>query len=446
MNEPREAEAGGAHDALNPQLPVTMIDGAAAISLPDDALAIIPVRNMALFPGMVLPIGLGRAASIAAARQAIRSERPIGLLLQRDPSKDNPAETDLYEIGTTALIARYAATQDGGHHLVCQGEERFRVIEYLPGYPFTVARVQRIPDAPDANGAIEARMYLLKERAIEALQLLPQMPSELVSTIQGFRAAGALADLVAGFMDVRPEQKQEILETIDVEARLDKVLGLLAHRIAVMRLSREIGQRTQTVVDDRQREFILREQMKTIQKELGDEEAADELAELEQLLAKAALPEEVDKHAKKELKRLKRMSDGSAEYSMVRTYLDWIAELPWTTLTAKEIDLAEARRVLDADHSGLDKIKRRIVEYLAVRKLNPQGRAPILCFVGPPGVGKTSLGQSIARALGTKFVRVALGGVHDESEIRGHRRTYVGALPGNIVQAIKKAGALRPMT
>ncbi len=441
MNEPREAEAAQAPDALAPQLPVTMIDGAAAISLPDDALAIIPVRGVALFPGMVLPIGLGRPASIAAARQAIRSERPVGVLLQRDPSKDDPQEADLYEVGTTAVIARYAATQDGSHHLVCQGEERFRVIEYLPGYPFAVARVQRFPDAKESSGGIEARMFLLKERAIEALQLLPQMPNELVGTIQGFRSAGGLADMVAGFMDVKPEQKQEILETIDLESRLDKVLALLAHRIAVMRLSREIGQRTQSVVDDRQREYILREQMKTIQKELGDEESADDLAELEQAIAKAALPEEVAVHVKKELKRLKRMSDGSAEYSMVRTYLDWIVELPWSTLTAREIDLGEARRVLDADHSGLDKVKRRIVEYLAVRKLNPQGRAPILCFVGPPGVGKTSLGQSIARALGTKFVRVALGGVHDESEIRGHRRTYVGALPGNIVQAIKKAGA-----
>jgi ATP-dependent Lon protease len=441
MNEPREADGTPAPNEEGARLPVTMLEGAAAITLPEDALAIIPIRGMALFPGLVLPIGLGREASVAAAHQAIRSERPVGLLLQRDPLKDAPEPADLYSIGTTARIARYGAGHDGTHHIVCHGEERFRVIEFLPGYPFMVARVERLTEVSASSGGIEARMYLLKERAVEALQLLPQMPSELVSTIQGFRSPGALADMVAGFMDIKPEQKQEILETIDIEARLDKVLSLLAHRIAVMRLSREIGQRTQTAVDDRQREFILREQMKTIQKELGDEESADDLAELEAALAKAGLPEEVATHAKKELKRLKRMSDSSAEYSMVRTYLDWIVELPWSTLAAKAIDLTEARRVLDADHSGLEKVKRRIVEYLAVRKLNPQGKAPILCFVGPPGVGKTSLGQSIARALGTNFVRVALGGVHDESEIRGHRRTYVGALPGNIVQALKKAGA-----
>ncbi|MSQ18755.1 MAG: endopeptidase La [Betaproteobacteria bacterium] len=441
MNEPHEADGTRTPDEEGTRLPVTMLEGAAAISLPADALAIIPVRGMALFPGLVMPIGLGREASVAAAHQAIRSERPIGLLLQRDSLQDDPAATDLYSIGTTARIARYGAGQNGTHHMVCHGEDRFRVIEYLPGYPFMVARVERLAEVSVANGAIEARMYLLKERAIEALQLLPQMPNELASTIHGFRSPGGLADMVAGFMDIKPEQKQEILETIDIEARLDKVLALLAHRIAVMRLSREIGQRTQTSVDDRQREFILREQMKTIQRELGDEESADDLMELEAALANAAPPEEVASHIKKELKRLKRMSDSSAEYSMIRTYLDWIAELPWSTLTAQEIDLAEARRVLDADHSGLDKVKRRIVEYLAVRKLNRTGRAPILCFVGPPGVGKTSLGQSIARALGTKFVRVALGGVHDESEIRGHRRTYVGALPGNVVQALKKAGA-----
>jgi len=409
--------------------------------LPADTVPLIAVRNGVLFPGMVLPFGIGRPASVAAARQAAQSERPVGLVMQRDPSRDDPQAEDLHAIGTVARVARYVTTPDGGHHVVCQGEERFRIVEIVHGYPFLAARIERIQEIEKSDGGTEARMLLLKQRAAEALQLLPQTPHELVAAIQSFNAPGALADMVAGFMDIKPEEKQGILETIDIEQRLDKVLALLAHRIAVMRLSREIGTRTQENVDERQREFMLREQLKQIQKELGEDGDNADFEELEQLIAKAQMPEEAAQQAARELRRLKRMSDSSMEYSMVRTYLEWLAELPWSTLTARGIDLAEARKVLDADHFGLQKVKRRIVEYLAVRKLNPAGKAPILCFVGPPGVGKTSLGQSIARALGTAFVRVALGGVHDEAEIRGHRRTYVGALPGNIVQSLKKAGS-----
>jgi len=440
MNSTRELEALDA-DSVAALIPSAAgVDGK-ALDLPEGVVPIIAVRATTLFPGMVLPIGIGRTPSIAAARQALRSEGPVGLLMQRDANQDDPRPTDLYAVGTIANIARYAASPEGGHHIICQGSERFRIIEFVEGYPFLAARVERHPEPAQSTGAIEARMHLLKERALEALQLLPHAPTDLMGVIQGFRSAGGLADMVAGFLDIKVEEKQAVLEAIETEARLDRVLSLLAHRIAVMRLSKEIGERTQTSVDTRQREFILREQMKTIQKELGDDDTASELGELEEALAKAGLPEEVDKHARKELKRLKRMQDSSAEYSMVRTYLDWILELPWSRLAAQAPDLAEARRVLDADHHGLEKIKRRIVEYLAVRKLHPEGKAPILCFVGPPGVGKTSLGQSIARSLGAPFARVALGGVHDEAEIRGHRRTYVGSLPGNIIQAIKKAGA-----
>jgi len=422
-------------------LPARSSDFAGVHLLPPDVVPLIAVRNGVLFPGMVLPFGIGRPASIAAAEQAARAERSVGLVMQRDSTKEDPQAQDLHDIGTLAKIVRYVTTPDGGHHVVCQGEERFRIVEIVHGYPFLAARVERIQEVEKADGGIEARVLLLKQRAAEALQLLPQTPHELVAAIQSFNSAGALADMVAGFMDIRPEEKQGILETVNVEQRLDKVLALLAHRIAVLRLSREIGTRTQEKVDERQREYLLREQMKQIQRELGDDNETAELEELEQQIAKANMPEDVAQQATKELRRLKRMSDGSMEYSMVRTYLEWLAELPWSVLVAKDIDLAEARRVLDEDHFGLDKVKRRIIEYLAVRKLNPSGKAPILCFVGPPGVGKTSLGQSIARALGTKFVRVSLGGVHDEAEIRGHRRTYVGALPGNIIQALKKAGA-----
>ena len=243
-------------------------------------------------------------------------------------------------------------------------------------------------------------------------------------------------------MDLKPEEKQEILETVDIAARMEKVSRMLAHRIEVLRLSQEIGRQTKAALDERQREVLLREQMAAIQRQLGEGEGAkaEETAELSEAIAKANMPKEVEDQARKELRRLQRMPEAAAEYGMVRSYLDWLVELPWGLPEETPIDIAEARRILDEDHYGLEKIKRRIIEYLAVRKLAPHGKAPILCFVGPPGVGKTSLGQSIARAMNRKFVRVSLGGVHDEAEIRGHRRTYIGALPGNIIQAIRKAG------
>ena len=410
--------------------------------IPEDALIIVPVRNLVLFPGMILPVTIGRESSVAAAQAAVKAERPIGLVLQRQPDIEAPRREDLHEVGTVAQVVRYITTPDGAHHVVAQGEGRFRVLELLDGYPFLVARVERLPAGEEQGQAMEARLHQLRERAVEALQLLPQTPPELVQSVQSFTAAGQLADMIAGFMDLKPAEKQSVLELVDAAARVDRVLELLAHRIEVLKLSREIETKTKATMDERQREYVLREQMRQIQKELGEGEGgAAELADLAQAVDNAGMPEEVLAQAKKELKRLERMPDSSAEYSMVRTYLDWLIELPWKTPEPTAIDIAAARRILDEDHYGLEKIKRRIIEFLAVRKLAPEGRSPILCFVGPPGVGKTSLGQSIARALGRKFVRVSLGGVHDEAELRGHRRTYIGALPGNIIQAIKKAGS-----
>jgi ATP-dependent Lon protease len=268
------------------------------------------------------------------------------------------------------------------------------------------------------------------------------VPPELVGTVQAAGTPGALADLVAAYLDVSPDQKQELLETIDLTARMDKASRLLAQRLEVLRLTHEIGRQTRATLDERQREVILREQMAAIQRQLGEGDGrAQEVQELTEKLAKANMPPEVEEQARRELRRYERMPEGAMEAGMVRTYLDWLLELPWALPEDKPIDIAQARRILDEDHFGLEKIKQRIIEYLAVRKLAPNGKAPILCFAGPPGVGKTSLGQSIARAMGRPFVRVSLGGVHDEAEIRGHRRTYVGALPGTIIQAIKKAGA-----
>ncbi len=408
--------------------------------LPEDALILIPMRNTVLFPGVISPITVGRAASVAAAQEAVRTERKVGFLLQKDAQKNDVTPEDLYWVGTAGQVVRYITGAEGAHHLVVQGASRFRVLEFLEGWPFLVARVQTVQPDEQANPEIEARFLQLKEQAVEAIQLLPYAPEELAVVIQQVTSPGLLADMVANLLDVKNDDKQDLLETFDIRRRLDKVLELLSERVGVLRISKEIGEKTKKQFDERQREHVLREQMRQIQKELGEgDETAAEIEELKKAIDEAGMPEETHKHAVKELKRLERMGEGSAEGSMLRTYLEWLAELPWKNEEGKPIDISAARRVLDEDHFGLDKIKRRILEHLAVRKLNPSGKSPILCFVGPPGVGKTSLGQSIARATGRKFQRIALGGVHDEAEIRGHRRTYIGALPGNVIQAIRRA-------
>jgi ATP-dependent Lon protease len=415
-------------------------------ALPADAIPIVPIRSVALFPGVVMPITLGRELSIAAAQEAVRVGHKIALLAQRDPSVEKPGAADLYEIGVLATVIRYVTTPEGAHHLVCQGESRFRVVEMLRETPFLAARIERIAEPTGTSPEIEARAAFLKERAAEALGLLPQAPPELARMISGIDSPAHLADLIVSFMDVKSAEKQEILETLDLKERLDKVIKLLAHRVEVLKITKDITEQTQAALGERQREAVLREQMRQLQKELGEEDSgADELAELDRQIAAAAMPPPIEEHARKELQRLRRMQEASPEYGMVRNYLDWLVALPWSKVDPEDIDIERARRVLDEDHYGLEKVKRRILEYLAVRKLNPQGRSPILCFVGPPGVGKTSLGQSIARAIGLKFVRVSLGGVHDEAEIRGHRRTYIGALPGNIIQGLRKAGTRNPV-
>jgi ATP-dependent Lon protease len=411
------------------------------VKIPEDALIIIPVREMVLFPGAIAPIAIARPKSVAAAQQALREQRPVGIVLQRSPETEEPGPDDLYRVATIANIVRYITAPDGTHHIVCQGVQRARILDFLPGTPFPAARIQQIPEPATSTPEIEARGLNLQRQAIEAIELLPQAPPELIAMFQGTTAPGALADLATSFMDIKPQDKQEVLETIDLALRVEKVSKHLAERLEVLRISNEIGQQTRASFDERQREAILREQMATIQRQLGEGDGkAAEVAELTAAIAKANMPPEADAHAKKELRRYERMPEAAGEAGMVRTYLDWLIELPWALPAEKPIDIKEARRILDADHFGLEKIKSRIIEYLAVRKLAPQGKAPILCFVGPPGVGKTSLGQSIARAMDRPFVRVSLGGVHDEAEIRGHRRTYIGALPGNIIQGIKKAG------
>jgi len=414
--------------------------------LPEDALILLPVRDLVLFPQLVLPVGIGRRVSVAAAQQAVSADRAIGVLLQRERETENPTGEALYPVGTVANVLRFVSGEDGNHHLVLQGVERFRVREYLEGYPFLAARVERIRETQPEGPETEARVMALRERALEALQLLPQAPKELAGAIRSISEPGLLADAVAGYLDLSPAEKQELLAETDVIARIDRVQSLLDYRVEVLKLSQKISQRTQETMNERQREAVLREQLRSIQQELGEgDDKAEEIRELDRRIGEAGMPEEAEEQARKELKRLERMPEGAAEYSMVRTYLDWLLELPWSIASEEHIDIARAREILDEDHYGLEPVKRRVLEHLAVRKLNPEGKSPILCFVGPPGVGKTSLGQSIARATGREFVRASLGGVHDESEIRGHRRTYLGALPGKVVQGIRKAGANNPV-
>ncbi len=416
---------------------------AAAKPVPTDAFIVVPVRTAVLFPEVVMPITINRPISIAAAQQAAREQRQIVVVLQRDPENADPAKaSELHEIGVVANVLRYIAASDTEHHLICQGVQRFRIAELVDGFPFLLARGLHVPEPTDTGPEVEARFVNLRQQALEILDLVPQAPAELKATIAGISLPGVLADMSAAYLDAGPAEKQDILETIPLVPRLDKIITLTAHRLQVLRLSHEIGAQTQATFSERQRQAVLREQLATIQRELGEDEAGGaEIAELSAAIDKADMPEEVAGQARKELRRLQRTPEASGEYGMIRAYLDWLIELPWATPAPASIDIAAARKILDEDHYGLEKIKTRILEYLAVRKLAPEGKAPILCFVGPPGVGKTSLGRSIARAIDRPFVRVSLGGTHDEAEIRGHRRTYVGALPGNIIQAIRKAGA-----
>ena len=417
----------------------------------EDVLIILPVNNAVLFPGVVLPIAIAGNAALAAAQEAVRTQRRVGLVLGTDPPVGTegavaPGPENLHRVGTAASIVRFITAPDGTHHLIAQGEERFTVLDYVSREPFLVARIETHKEPTVLDREVEARGLNLREKALEAVQLLPQAPGELVNAIRSIESIPTLADMVASFMDLKAAEKQEILATFDLKARLDRVLTLLGRRIEVLKVSRQIDERTREAFDERQKEAVLRERLRQIQKELGETDTSSaEIDEMKQAIKDAGMPQEVAEQAERELKRLERMPDSSAEYSMTRTYLDWLLAMPWSKVDPETVDIEQARKTLDQDHYGLEKVKRRILEFLAVRKLNPEGRSPILCFVGPPGVGKTSLGQSIAKAIGLKFGRVSLGGVHDEAEIRGHRRTYIGSLPGNIVQAVRKAGRRNPV-
>lgn len=412
------------------------------IPIPEDLIIVMPVRRMVLFPGVTAPIAIGRPGSIAAAQAAARAERPVAVVMQREAETEEPAPDDLHSIGALAKVEQYAVSEEGEHHVVCAGEKRIRLKDYVGGYPFLAAHFEVIEEEPQKTAQIDALFSTLKARAIEVLRYVPGVPQALAMTIMNMESPGQLADLAAYLTDLESGEKQEVLETIDLKTRLDRVLRLLTYRLEVLKLSHAIGKQTQETLSRQQREHILRQQLREIQKELGEADGArEELAALKAKLDSAAMPEEVATKARRDFARLERIPDMSTEYGMLRTYLETLTELPWAPPESQTIDIEKARRILDEDHHGLEKVKRRILEFLAVRKLNPEGKSPLLCLVGPPGVGKTSLGQSVARAMGRKFARLSLGGVHDEAEIRGHRMTYVGALPGNIIETVRRAGA-----
>ncbi|MET0502473.1 MAG: endopeptidase La [Candidatus Binatia bacterium] len=416
------------------------------LNIPEGALVIMPMRNRVLFPSMMMPLAVRSPARRHAVEEAVRQQVPIGFVVQRDPNVEVPQPKDLYAVGTTGDVVRMFTLPDGQRQVLVQGRRRFEIGEFLETDPVLIARVtlveEKIPETKD----FEARILHLRQEAARALTLFSEPMNELRVMIDRIEDPLSVIDMIASTLDLPTAEKQEILGILDPEARAQRVSEKLARQIELLELSKKIGAETKESMDKSQRQYFLREQLKAIQKELGEADGRGvEVEELRKKLYDAKMPPEVEKEALKELGRLERIPEAAPEYSLLRTYFDWLVELPWSIFTEEEIDLPKAREILDADHHGLEKVKKRIIEFLAVRKLMPHGKSPILCLVGPPGVGKTSLGQSIARAMNRKFVRQSLGGVHDEADIRGHRRTYVGALPGNIIQGIRKAGSRNPV-
>ena len=421
-------------------------DTKTSLNVPAGALVIIPLRNRVLYPSMMMPLMARSAVRRQVIEEAVRQQIPIGFVTHRDPNVETPDAKDLYTVGTAADVLRMFTLPDGQRQVLVQGRRRFEIAEFIETEPIMIARVTMVEEKVPQTKQFEARILHLRQEAARALSLFPEPMNELRAMVERIEDPLSLIDIIASTLDLPIAEKQEILAILDPETRAQRVAEKLARQIELLELSKKIGAETKDSMDKSQRQYFLREQLKAIQKELGEEDGKGiEVEDLRRKLYDAKMPPEVEKEALKELARLERMPEQAAEYSLMRTYFDWLVELPWSVTTKEEIDLPKAREVLDADHYGLEKVKKRIIEFLAVRKLMPEGKSPILCLVGPPGVGKTSLGQSIARAMNRKFVRQSLGGVHDEADIRGHRRTYIGALPGNIIQGIRKAGSRNPV-
>jgi ATP-dependent Lon protease len=412
-----------------------------------DILPILPLFSIAIFPRMMIPMEVFGEQSITLVDEAMSKDRIIGLLLSKNPPHEtNYQPDDFYTIGTSVVILRMAKAGDNKAQLLVQGISRFRVTEFLNNNPYISARIETIEDPGIKDIETEALMANITSLFDRIVKLSPFLPQEITNMAKTITEPGVLADMVASIINIASEEKQKILETLDVKERMKEITRLLNHQIEVLELGSKIQTQVKDDMEKFQRDYYLRQQLNAIKKELGEtDDSKVEVDEYHEKIEKKALPEEAKKEALRELDRLSRMHPSSSEYTVASTYLDWITALPWNEGTQDNLDIRKARKVLDEDHYGIEKAKKRIIEYLAVRKLKPDSKGPIICFVGPPGTGKTSLGHSIARALGRKFIRMSLGGVHDEAEIRGHRRTYVGALPGRIIQGIRRAESNNPV-
>ena len=420
--------------------------GEQPVEIPD-TLPILPLRNSVLFPGAIIPIDVGRRKSVRLVEDAIAKERPvIGILTQKDARTEDPGSGDLYMVGCAARILKVIKLAKDNFSVILQGVSRFEVSSFDGAEPFLAAKVRSVPDPTSSDVELDALVMNLKDIAKRVVKLMPELPKEAGALVDSVTEAGHLADLITSHLELEVGEKQDVLETFDLKTRTRKVLQFLSRQLEVLKVRERINTQVQEEMGRNQREYVLRQQLKAIKEELGElDDGGGDLDEFGEKITKAKMPEEAEKVAKKQLDRLKGMQPSSAEYTVTRTYLEWLVELPWSVSTEDHIELSEVRKCLDEDHYDLDKVKKRIVEYMAVRKLKNDKKGPILCLAGPPGVGKTSLGRSIARAIGRKFGRISLGGVRDEAEIRGHRRTYVGSLPGRIIQGIKKAGTNNPV-
>jgi ATP-dependent Lon protease len=410
-------------------------------------LPVLPLRNSVLFPNSIIPIDVGRKKSVKLVEEAISKEKPIiGIVTQRDARVEDPSPADLYTVGCAARILKVIKLAKDSFSVILQGVSRVRMLELGMQDPYMMAKIQVLPDAQGSSAELDALVINVKDVAKRVIKLMPELPKEASALLDSVSEPGQLADLITSNLDVQVDEKQEILEIFDLKARLRRVLQFLSRQHEVLKVREKINTQVQEEMGRNQREYVLRQQLKAIKEELGEiDESGGDLDDFREKITSAKMPPESEKVALKQLERLKVMQPSSAEYTVTRTYLEWLVELPWAISTEDKLDIPAARDILNADHYDLEKVKKRILEYLAVRKLKTDKKGPILCLVGPPGVGKTSLGKSIARALGRKFMRISLGGVRDEAEIRGHRRTYVGSLPGRIVQGMKKVGSNNPI-
>jgi ATP-dependent Lon protease len=437
-------------DVETPQLEVVEIpdvEEAARSTEPlPDALPILPLRETVTYPDTLTPLAVGQERSIKLVDDVLSGNRLLAMVASRDPENDTPGPDDLYGVGVAGTVARMMKIPDGTLRILVQGSERIRIVEYVTEEPYLVARIEPMPDVVEESTELEALTRNVQSTFTQIIEAIPYLPEELQLAVANLDDPSALSHLIAGALRISAEEKQELLETVDVTRRLRRLSEILTRELEVVQLGSKIQSQVESEIDKGQREYFLRQQLKAIQEELGEaDEQQAEINELRQRIEEAGLPEEAQKAAERELSRLEKLPPVAAEYGVIRTYLEWLVDLPWSKETEDNLDIGHAREVLDEDHYDLEEVKDRILEYLAVRKLNPESPGPILCFVGPPGVGKTSLGRSIARALGRKFERISVGGVRDEAEIRGHRRTYIGALPGTIIRALRDAGTKNPV-